>query len=295
MEKVIIKTRAPLRISFAGGGTDIEPYLSDYGSYVLSAAINLYARAFYPVDDKPILDIEQILTEISGKQAIKILSDAYPMSGMGSSASCFVAGLKAIYSQLNKDQLAQLAFYLERKVMNIRGGIQDQYCAAHGGFLFMIFEENHISIERLNTTDNFNRYLILVYAGKRELSGNEIIKAQLCHYNVKALHRQKQIARLMKDCLAEKRYIEFGNLLNEAWHCKKEQSSIISTSTIDDLYNQCLNLGAIGGTLTGAGAGGYMLLMEHPEKEGELRQNLLTHGINYHNVEWDYEGVRIIE
>ncbi len=290
----VIKTKAPIRINFSGGGTDISPYLEDYGSYVLSAAINLYARAVCPSEEKPTQGIEQMLSYMSDKGSVKILSDVHPMGGLGTSASCFVAGLKAIYPQLDKPQLAQLAFYLERKVMNVAGGIQDQYCASHGGLLFMIFENGNYTVERLDTTSGFNKYLVLIYTGKREVPGHQIIQDQLTRYNVKALHRQKQLARLMKDCLTQKNYVDFGKYLDEAWQMKKEQSPLVSTKKIDSLYQKCLTLGAIGGILTGAGAGGYMLLMEHPEREGELRQNLLAHNINYHNVEFDNEGVRIV-
>ena len=294
MENKIIKTKAPLRISFAGGGTDVEPYLADYGSYVLSAAINLYSRAICPCENTG-LAIEKMLSEISDKGKVKILSDVYPEAGLGGSASCFVAGLKAIYPQLDNSQLAKLAFYLERKVMNNAGGMQDQICAAYGGLLFITLEGEHIGVEKLETENNFGKYLVLISVGKRVVPGDDIIKDQLRCYNVKALHRNKQLARLMKECLVQKNYLEFGGLLDEAWQCKKQQSCLVSNNDIDMLYQKLLALGAIGGVLAGAGAGGYMIVMEHPNKEGELRQNLVQQNIMYHNVVFDTLGARIVE
>lgn len=290
----VIKTKAPLRISFAGGGTDIEPYLSDYGSYVLSAAINLYSRAIYPCENSG-LAIEDILSGIAGRGKVKLLSDVEAEAGLGGSASLYVAGLKAIYPQLDKAQLASLAFYLERSVQGIKGGLQDQICASHGGFLFITLEGEAINLENLSTTDGFNKFLVLVNVGKRQKSGNEIIEDQLRCYDVKVLHRQKQLARLMKESFLKKQYIEFGQLLDEAWQTKKKQSCLVSFPQLDELYQKFLSIGCIGGVLSGAGAGGNMLLMEHPDKEGELRQNLIKEGISYHNVEYDILGARIIE
>jgi D-glycero-alpha-D-manno-heptose-7-phosphate kinase len=232
---------------------------------------------------------------MSDRGKVKILSDVVPEAGLGGSASCFVAGLKAIYPQLDNSQLAKLAFYLERKVMNNAGGMQDQICASYGGLLFMTLEGEHIGIEKVEIEESFSKYLILIFVGNRVVPGNDVIQDQLRCYNVKALHRNKQLARLMKECLVQKNYIEFGKLLNEAWQCKKDQSCLVSNDNIDMLYKKLLGLGAIGGVLTGAGAGGYMLVMEHPDKEGELRQNLVQQNIAYHNVEFDTLGARIVE
>lgn len=288
----IIKAKAPLRVSFAGGGTDIEPYLSDYGSYVLSGAINLYSRAMFP-GHTPDNDIEKILSSMTDGKPIQILSDVVPEAGLGGSASCYIAGMKCLYPQLNNDQIIYLAYFLERKVQGIKGGIQDQICAALGGLLFITMEHNHLGIERLENIDQLEKYLVMVNTGPRLKSGNEIIEDQLRCYNVKALHRQKQIARLMKEAFIAKDFINFGLLLKESWEVKKEQSCLVSDERIENLYTLSLECGAIGGVLTGAGAGGYFLLMEHPDKEGELRQNLVKHEIAYHNVVFDHIGARI--
>ena len=289
----ILKAKAPHRISFAGGGTDIEPYLSDYGSYVLAAAINLYSRAFYPYPSHGTA-IESILTAIAGKGEVAIFSDIEIELGLGGSASCFVAGVKSIFPQLDKEQIVRLAFYLERKVMGVKGGIQDQVCASYGGCLFMVFEGEDINLETIQLNDPFNRFLVMINMGKRKHSGNEIIEDQLRCYDVKVLHRQKQLARLMKEALVKKDYVAFGHLLDESWQTKKKQSCLITTPEIDNMYDKLLSIGSIGGVLTGAGAGGCVLIMEHPEKEGELRYNLVKENILYRNVEIDTLGVSLL-
>lgn len=286
----LIRSRAPVRINFAGGGTDVEPYVSDYGSYILSAAVKLYCRATCDTGYKPKTVIETMLSEIAGSP-IKIMTDIYPASGLGSSASCFVAGLKFIFPQLQKKQLAQLAFYLERKVMKIAGGNQDQYCAAYGGILFIISEGNKVEVNQLAIPSKLAQYLVLIYTGARVADGKDIIEDQSARSNIKELHHQKQLAKEMRDSILKPDYISFGKLLDEAWLTKRKLSSLVSTPAIDELHDKCLTMGAVGSCIMGAGSGGYMLAMEHPEREGELRQNLVTANISYWNIEFDTEGV----
>ena len=289
-----VKTKAPLRISFAGGGTDIEPYLSDYGAYVLSAAINLYIRAIYPAESNGSV-LEEVLSNLTIWGKVRIIGDVEPELGLGGSASAYVAGVKAIYPQLDQEQVAKLAFYLERKVQGIKGGIQDQICASFGGFLFITLENGVIRLEKLPIDKDFNRFLLLVKVGDRGHSGNEVIEDQLRCYDVKVLHRQKQLARLMRDCLVKEQYLDFGKLLDETWQLKKKQSCLVTTPSIDEQYAKFLSMGAVSGVICGAGAGGSMLLMEHPEREGELRENLVKAGVAYRNVEFDTLGARVIE
>lgn len=289
------KTKAPLRITFAGGGTDLEPYISDYGSYVLSAAIKMYACVIYSLDYSPQTQMEQILSQMAGRGGLRIINDVYPMSGLGGSASCVVAGIKAIYPSLTKEQIARMGFFIERKIMSVAGGNQDYYCATYGNFLFLVSEGGNTEINELQMPPRLSRLLLLVYTSIRSMDGSDILKDQLTRYNVKALHRQKQIAKGMRDCVKQGDLVGFGKLMNEAWQCKKEFSPLVSNSNIDDFHTKALSLGAIAGQIMGAGGGGYMLLMEDPEKEGELRYNLTKQNIPYHNVEVDTDGVRELQ
>lgn len=287
-----VYSRAPLRLSFAGGGTDVEPYVSDYGGYILSAAIKLYSRAIYGLQHTPENEIEKLLSEISGKD-LKILTDVHEASGLGGSSTCFVAGLKAAYPELQREQIARLAFYLERNVMKIPGGLQDQYCATYGGMLFMTIEGRTVYLDEMELPETVARLLLLVYTGARKVSGDRIIEDQAAYYNVKALHHQKQIAREMRDSLLALDLITFGQHLAASWEAKCEASSLVSTSEIEELYSYCQSNGAIGGCLMGAGAGGYMLIMEHPDSEGMVRQALVRKDIAYTNIELDVEGAKI--
>ena len=170
MSELPVKAKAPTRVSFAGGGTDIAPYVSDYGSHVLSAALKLYMRATCGTLERGTSEIELLLSDITRK-AIKITSDVVATSGLGGSASAFVAGLKAAFPELERDRLVSLAIFLERKVLRITGGIQDQYCATYGGLLFLTTEGGETEIERMEAPEDFAESLLLIYTGHRTQAG----------------------------------------------------------------------------------------------------------------------------
>ena len=293
MERII--TQAPLRVSFSGGGSDIEPYVSEHGGCVLASAIKVYAQAIYPSAPVILAEMEQtIVNYFHLNDMVKITNGAPQMSGLGGSASCFVAGIKAVAPQLSNREIAETAFYLERNIMGITGGKQDQYCATFGGILFMEFQGKSVDIKYVTPPEHLEQLLILVYMGKRKEMGQDIIKDQMSRMNLNNFHRMKGIARNMKQCLACNNLIGFGNLLDEAWQIKQQFTPLIADGTIKDFYNNCLSWGAIGGKLSGAGGGGYMLLMEHPNKMGQLRMELTKKNIRYENIEFDTEGVKII-
>lgn len=280
-------TRAPLRISFAGGGTDIEPYCLEYGGCVLSVAIKKYV---YATLDKGKSEVEQVITHHFKSDGVKIENEAPPMSGLGGSASCFVAGIKALDPSMKKRHIAELAFHLERNVMNITGGKQDQYMAAYGGLNFLEFTDK-VKIKQLPIPKGFEDLFLLVYMGKRKNAGCDIIKDQMARNNIKAFAKQKSLAQQMVSCIQRDGFLEFGSLLDEAWHSKMEFSPLIANDNIKDFYYMCLRWGAIGGKLTGAGGGGYMLLMEHPDKRNELRLKLWAKGVKHERVEFEGSGV----
>jgi len=283
---------APLRISFAGGGTDIQPYRLEHGGCVLSAAIKKYAIARYPSDFSA--PMEDIIVRHFQSEGLSIKNEAPPMSGLGGSASCFVAGIKAVSPTLKKRQIAELAFHLERNVMGIAGGIQDQYMAAFGGLNFLEIADS-VKISQLPIPEALEDLLLLVYMGKRNNAGQDIIKDQIKRMNLKALHNQKEIARQMVDCLKHDRLVEFGKLLDKAWHSKMEFSPLVADDRIREFYYNCIKSGALGGKLTGAGGGGYMLLMADPKRLDEVKLNLWKNKVQFEKVIFDGQGVRCLK
>jgi len=289
-----MRTRAPLRISFAGGGSDIEPYASEYGGCVLAAAIKYYAQAIYP--SEPVVPSEMEQTIIDFYQLpdiVKLTNGAPQQSGLGGSAACFVAAVKAVRPTLHKEEIASAAFHLERNIMGIAGGMQDQYVSARGGLLYLKFDGRNVDIEKVIIPEGLARTLILVYMGRRVNAGQDIIKDQMNRMQFSVFHKQKAIARGMKECLEKQDLHAFGVLLDEAWQSKMQYSPMIACDKIKDFYHNCRDWGAIGGKLTGAGGGGYMLLMEYPE-HGKLRKNLSDRGIKYLDVSFDTEGVKVL-
>jgi D-glycero-alpha-D-manno-heptose-7-phosphate kinase len=213
-----IRSRAPLRISFAGGGTDIEPYLSERGGVVLSTTINRYSfGTLIPRTDQEIqvesLDVERfakflasqkldfngqldlikaVLRKFEGwKQGFSMFlhSDAPPGSGLGSSSTMVVALLGLFRQWLNLPwsnyDLAALAYEIERVDLAIRGGKQDQYAAVFGGFNFIEFYHDGTIVNPLRISpvilNELEYHLLLVYTGRTRLSAN-IIATQVESY-----------------------------------------------------------------------------------------------------------------
>lgn len=213
-----IRSRAPLRISFAGGGTDIEPYLSEKGGVVLSTTINRYSYGtLIPRTDQEIqiesLDVEMfakflasqkldfngqldlvkaVLRKFEGwKQGFSLFlhSDAPPGSGLGSSSTMVVTILGLFRQWLNLPwsnyDIATLAYEIERVDLGIRGGKQDQYAAVFGGFNFIEFyhDETIVNPLRINSSiiNELEYHLLLCYTGRTRLSAN-IIATQVESY-----------------------------------------------------------------------------------------------------------------
>ncbi len=230
---MIVRSRAPLRISFAGGGTDVEPFVSERGGVVLSTTIDKYAHsslrfgddpeitltsldydivAKYKVDEPPVYDgnldlvkaVIHRLKEGNNHQGLHffIHSDAPPGSGLGSS-STIVVTLIGIFKQwlhlpLTNYQIADLAYQIERVDMGIKGGKQDQYAATFGGFNYIEFFHDATIVNPLRIpTDVLNELhynMLLCYTGSTRLSGR-IIETQVKGYEQK----QEDVIRAMEE------------------------------------------------------------------------------------------------
>ncbi|MBA7655069.1 D-glycero-alpha-D-manno-heptose 7-phosphate kinase [subsurface metagenome] len=287
-----MKTKAPCRISFAGGGTDIQDYCSRYGGCCLAASIARYCYATYgEVNPRPSLMEKEITRYFNADDKLKISSSLPPMSGLGGSASACVAGIKAVAPDLDWRKIAETAYDIERRRMNILGGYQDQIEAAFGGLLYLEFGEGmRARIERLEIPDGLEELLMLVYMGDRKNPGHDVIRDQLRRFNKRALDMTKEIANEMRRCIHNRRlFRDFGRLMEEAWQVKREFSPLVTNPKIDEFHDWALKNGAIAFKLCGAGSGGYALLMEDPERKGMLTRAL----VNYEPVEFDRKGVRL--
>jgi len=305
----------PLRISFGGGGTDVSPFPEERGGAVLNATIDKYAycslstkpectsyfysldydaAASYSRDEKVKYDgelglVKAAIKVMESKEGVNLFlhSDAPPGSGLGTSSAMTVAIVGA-FNRLLKNpateyDTAELAYKIERQEAGIKGGRQDQYAAAFGGFNFIEFLGKTTVVNPLRIkTELINELqyrLLLCYTGRTRLSAG-IIDDQVAGYVQKkksvtqALEQTKALAVEMKNQLLLGHVDEFGGLMHEAWESKKKFSSMITDAHIDELYDEARKNGALGGKLLGAGGGGYLLVLSESDKWHIIAQRL---------------------
>lgn len=297
-----IRTRAPLRVSFAGGGTDVSPFPALEGGCVLSATIDRFAYGSLEPRTDRIISIESVDFKTNAEMSLDeeilcdgsldlikaavrkfgrkgtdgydlvLRSNAPPGSGLGASSTMMVAltGLLAKHYAVNLSDYdtARLALEIEREDLNIAGGMQDHYAATFGGFNFIEFADrvivNPLRI-REEISHELELSLMLCFTGITRESA-WIIEDQTRRASVhnrdtiEGLRAQKELAITMKAALLTGELREFGALLGEAWVQKKRMSPLITNPRIDELYDLALRKGALGGKITGAGGGGYILL-----------------------------------
>ncbi len=330
-EKIISKAKSPVRISFAGGGTDLTTYFSLEDGVVLNTTINKFAHAVLEKreDDKIIiysndLNIKVVYNNISElefdgkldliKSLIKLLhpdfgfelytySDVPPGSGLGGSA-VLLSAIIGTFNNFRENkfsdyEIAELAFHAERVELGLSGGWQDQYATVFGGFNFMEFKNHEnivnplrISADILNELEDS---LLLCYSGINHNSGD-------IHDNQKEnmnKQEQKEFAQISKDIAYEMKskllkgqLDNFGELLHKAWETKKNFSDKISTSFLDDIYTFALENGALGGKLLGAGGGGYFLFYVPTFSKMKLMKAIKEKGLTIEAFTFDNIGLR---
>lgn len=297
---IIVQT--PLRISFFGGGTDFPSYFTNEGGCVLSTAIDKYIfvsikqrfdeqlRIGYTrtemVDRVDKIEHELIRealrkTGISKGIEITTTGDIPAGSGLGSSSTVTVGALHAMYSFLNKlvpaDRLAKEACEIEIDILGKPIGIQDQYIAAFGGFRFMEFTPSgRVTQEDIELSVPLKRKLsenlILFFTG-RTRKADMILEEQKNNikHRLMVLNEMKRLAYTARDELKTGNIDALGALLDESWQLKKQLASQISNDEIDDVYQRARKAGALGGKITGAGGGGFLLLYTPFEKKDTVR------------------------
>ncbi|GMV90859.1 MAG: dehydrogenase [Candidatus Hydrogenedentota bacterium] len=331
----ILRSKAPLRISFGGGATDVEPYRSLYGGCTLSTTIDKYAYvSCRPRRDKVIevqsldynivakydtaqpfvmdgeLDLAKaVIAELKQKRASRgfdlfMHSDAPPGSGLGSSSTMVVA-LVSLFKEyyrrpLTSYEVAALAYHIERDVLALKGGMQDQYSATFGGFNFIEYAGDKVIVNPLRldaaTLHELHYSLILCYTGRTRQSAG-IIDHQMQNVEegdrkaVHATHALKDLCVEMKNALLQGELLSFGKLLHESWLQKKKIANRISNARIDSLYSESRKLGAVGGKIVGAGGGGYLLLFAPFDRRHVIKKRLVELKAQPVDFNFDFDGV----
>ena len=332
---MVHRAKAPLRVSFAGGGTDVPPFPEREGGLVLSATINRYAygslaprtdgtikvesvdfgvEVTYGVDDPLLFDgkldlVKAAIRKIghgSGNDGYDLFlhANAPPGSGLGSSSAVMVTliGLLTGHHKLalTDYEIAELAYTLEREDLGIKGGLQDQYAATFGGFNFIEFAGDHVIVNPLripgDVIHELEHNMLLAYTG-RTRQGDHIIDDQTKRFEggeekaIEGLRTQKDLAVEMKNALLRRRLNDFGELLGTAWRFKKQMSPRISTDFIDEAYDEAIRHGALGGKVTGAGGGGYMLFFCPFHLKHRVAERLIALGATVTEFEFTFDGL----
>lgn len=331
---MIYRSRAPLRISFAGGGTDVSPYPETHGGCVLNVTINKYAYTSLEVvadntievesldydviahfsTDEPLQlngDMDLVKAAISRlkecRSGLRVLThnDAPPGSGLGSSSAMVVSLIGAFREwrslPLSDYEIARLACEIERADLGIAGGKQDQYACTFGGFNFIEFSKDAVIVNPLRikpaVLHELQYNMLLCYTGKNRLSGH-IIESQIKNFNagrkssIEAMHDLRQQASDMKNALVTGNTRNFGKLLHYAWESKKRMADEITNSAIDEMYEAARTAGAIGGKISGAGGGGFMMLYCDHGKRHRVAERLEQLGGEVVDFQFELYGLQ---
>ncbi len=302
----MIITQTPFRMSFFGGGTDVESFFKENGGAVLSTTFDKYC--YVTVRHLPrFFEYETHLTyskmeyiqkneEIQHpaiRNAMEMLdmheirltydSDLPARSGLGTSSSFAVGMLNAFYAlkgkYVDQKRLAEEAIYLERVLCKEAGGWQDQIAAAYGGMNRIDFGKDGFRVRPIiispERKEQLNQNLILFFTGFTRFSAD--IQKEIDRKSDKKKETLKKMLELVDQAERvltsnDQDLDEFGHLLNHSWNLKRQLGEKVSTSFVDELYERGVSAGALGGKLLGAGGGGFLLFYAPTEKHAAIRE-----------------------
>lgn len=326
----MIVARAPLRITFGGGGTDLPSYYTRYGGFILSAAINKYVYIYvnHPEADNLIRvkysryeqvtrveDIQHDLVRpalqlLNVDSCIEIVSmaDVPAGTGLGSSGSYLMALLTALYESKRErvptQALAEQAVHIEMNLADHPVGKQDPYLAAFGGITCLdIRPHGKVTVTPLDisltTVEELRNQVLLFFTGIVRRS-RDILEEQERDTEgsaptvVESLHYTKELGYQIKEALEKGDLERFGLLLDEHWQNKKRRSDKVSDSRIDRWYEIAKGNGALGGKIIGAGGGGFLMLFCPNARKGAIRQALAGEGLREMPFDFDFEGAKVL-
>lgn len=325
--------RAPVRISFAGGGTDLESYYARFGGLVVSAAIDKYFYVFVTVNKGEDIQImssdfrtfyrqgadhemqwdgdlalpRAILSHFSIHEGLTMFlaSQVPPGTGLGSSSTVAVAVIKAISSlqgrALSKQQIAEVACHIEIGKLGMPIGKQDQFAAAFGGINAITFDRDGVQVRPLrpapSVLEELECRILLFYTGVARDAAKVLAEQDRSTREgrvLDSLHAIKAMAKDVGRCLETGDLGRFGELLHASWEEKKRLASGISNPWIDECYETARRHGATGGKITGAGGGGFLMLYCAQRHAPGVTEALERLGLRRMTFAIDFEGARIL-
>jgi D-glycero-alpha-D-manno-heptose-7-phosphate kinase len=325
----MIVSRAPVRFSLGGGGTDLPSYSSVHGGFLVAAAIDKYIyvsanRRFYDtirlaysktetVDSVDKIEhriFREALRHSGITQGIELTSvaDVPSNSGLGSSSSFTVALLNALHTFkhefISSRQLAEEACHIEIDVLKEPIGKQDQYISAFGGISAFTFNpDGSVDVERVpvqpDVLEELESNLLIFYSGV-ERAASKVLSEQGKNITknedkaVERMHRIKELGRETLRILTKGNIDAYGELLHEHWMNKRKLTSNMSDSAIDEHYEAARAAGAIGGKLMGAGGGGFFMFYSAPADRRRVYAAMTARGLRPLRFRFDTSGAHIV-
>ena len=301
---IIVQT--PLRVSFFGGGTDFPSFFMEEGGCVLSSAIDkfIFVTVKERFDKKlrigytqteMVDSVDEIhhdlireslrLTGIENGVEVTTMGDIPSEgSGLGSSSTVTVGSLHAMYAYtgeiVSAERLAREACGIEVDTLKKPIGIQDQYIAAYGGLRFLEFKsDGEVKVEKVKISPDSHRMLndsfLLFFTGVSRRA-DTILNEQKNNIKgrINELREIKQMAHQARSDIEAGNFDSFGRLMNHSWELKKKLAGSISNGSINEMYETARRAGAVGGKITGAGGGGFLMLYVPYEKQNAVRTAL---------------------
>lgn len=323
----MIITKTPFRMSFFGGGTDMEDYFREYGGAVLSTTFDKYCYVnvrhlprFFDYSTELSYSRTERVTDLDNIQhpairnAMKMLdmheirltyeADLPARSGLGTSSSFAVGMLNAFYAlkgkYADKKKLADEAIYLERVLCDEAGGWQDQIAAAFGGFNRINFGPDGYEVLPVIISPDrkrqLNDNLLMFFTGFTRFS-SDVQKANSASRAEDKKVKLRKMYELVDEAEAvltdkNRNLDDFGRLLDITWRLKKGTGGAVSTGSIDELYEKGMATGALGGKLLGAGGGGFLVFYVQPEKQESVKAAMKD--LMYIPFEFENGGTRVI-
>jgi len=304
----MLRGKSPLRISFAGGGTDLTEIFEKFGGKVINATIDKYIHetiekrqdenimingTSYQVSDE---FTKNLINKIKPEIGFNFYStnDVNPGRGLGSSSAYAILFTKLVYELqgkiLSDNEIVNLVYGIENECGKC--GWQDQIATTIGGFNFIEFEKDKRNIYPLrlkySTLCELEEHLILVYT-KREHYSAELQKKNAKIITKDKAERLKNAAEKVKDSLLNDKVCEIGNHLKEAWEAKKNDAN--NDTNIEELYDLGMSSGAIAGKLLGAGLGGYILFYVNPKQMRLFKHRMINNNYEVLDFHFTKKGV----
>jgi D-glycero-alpha-D-manno-heptose-7-phosphate kinase len=325
----MIITRTPFRLTLGGGGTDLPSFYHEHGGFILAMGIDkyMYININTPILDNKIRiryskselvnDVSEIehtlareaLLHVGIRNGVEIVSLADVPAGTGlGSSSCYIVGLlnglhALMGGRASPEQLAEEACHIELEILQKPIGKQDQYMAAHGGLTVLdIANDGRVQSTRLNLSrdimEALENNLLLFFTGETR-NATTILEQQdqgakrSAAPVIGSLREIKSIGLEIRDAIVRGNLRRFGELLDVHWQTKKRLSDLITSRRIDSWYEFARQHGAIGGKISGAGGGGFLMLYCEEHKR-ELREAMRKIGLQELPFRIEFEGSKVV-